>query len=72
MRRRSRHDSTTRAPYEAPATNSRERRRVDASDTSREALDNTLRAFARLLAQQAARETFERDRAGDVNPEEPA
>ena len=58
MRRRSRHEATTRAPYEAPATNISNA--VDPNGASREALNQPLRALARLIARQAARETFDR------------
>lgn len=56
---------------EARATNSHERADVDVSGTSREALDHALRALARLLGRQAARELFERECARDVNEDVP-
>ena len=63
MRRRSRHTSTNGEPPELPAT------AVDASPdagTQSDApLDDALRALARLLARQAAREIFERECAHD-------
>jgi hypothetical protein len=58
----------TSEEYEAPATNTHDR--VDVRDASSEALDHALRALARLLARQAARELFERERTRDLNPED--
>ncbi len=59
MRRRSRHTTTQSAPPEWPA-------KVDeAADSGTESdapLDEALRALTRLLARQAAREMFERER----------
>jgi hypothetical protein len=56
---------------EAPATNSHDRADVGVDGTSREALDQALRALARLLARQAAREMFEGECARDVNEDLP-
>ncbi len=70
MRRRSRPPLPTREPYEAPATNMQNDVHVDADSASSEALDQALCALARLLARQAAREVFERDRARDSDPED--
>ena len=61
MRRRSRHTSTQSAPPEWPA-------KVDDSAAATQSdapLDEALRALARLLARQAAREMFERARGED-------
>jgi hypothetical protein len=56
---------------EAPATNSQKHANVDVDGASREALDHALRALARLLARQAARELFRRECArGDTNEED--
>jgi hypothetical protein len=71
MRRRSRRTTPVHREYEALATNSHRRGDVDADGTSREALDHALRALARLLARQAARELFERECARDVNEDLP-
>jgi hypothetical protein len=68
MRRRSRHTSTTSEPPEWPAT--RVDDAIDAGTQSDAALDQGLRALARLLARQAAREIFERECAQEVNPED--
>jgi hypothetical protein len=70
IRRRSRRDSTTRPPYEAPATNIDNDVHVDVRGASSEALDHTLRAFARLLARQVARDLFEHECARAVNAED--
>ena len=67
MRRRSRRTMPVHRELEAPATNSQKRADVDVDGASREALDQALRALARLLARQAARELFERELARDVN-----
>jgi len=69
MRRRSRPTTPVHQELEAPATNSQSRADVDVDGTSREALNHALRALARLLARQAARELFERECARDVNEE---
>jgi hypothetical protein len=63
MRRRSRHTSTNREPPEWPATTVDQS--VDAVTQSDAPLDEALRALARLLARQAAREFFERERGED-------
>lgn len=63
MRRRSRHTSTNGAPPEWPATTVEES--ADAVTQSDAPLDEALRALARLLARQAAREFFERERGED-------
>lgn len=68
MRRRSRPPLPTSGQYEAPATNTHDR--VDVNGASSEALDHALRTLARLLARQAAREFFERERGRDTNPED--
>lgn len=68
MRRRSRPPLPTSGQYEAPATNTHGG--VDVDDASTEALDHALRTLARLLARQAARELFERERARDLIPED--
>ena len=70
MRRRSQRTMPLHRELEAPATNSQKRVDVDVEETSREALDHALRALARLLARQAARELFETEHAGDLNPED--
>jgi hypothetical protein len=70
MRRRSRPPLPTSRQYEAPATNMHNDVQVDVNDASREALDHALRALARLLARQAARELFERERTHDMSPED--
>ena len=69
MRRRSRSTSNELSELEAPATDS-QKRDADVNATSREALDHALRALARLLARQAAREAFEEERARRVNRED--
>ena len=69
MSRRSRPTSNGISELEAPATNSH-KREVDVNAGSREALDDALRALARLLARQAAREAFEEERARQVNGED--
>lgn len=56
MRRRSRHTSTNPEPPEWPATTVNDD--VDATMRSDATLDDALRALARLLARQAAREIF--------------
>jgi hypothetical protein len=59
MRRRSRHTSTNSEPPEWPATTvDQSANAVTQSDAP---LDDALRALARLLARQAAREMFERE-----------
>ena len=63
MRRRSRHTSTNSESPEWPATTIDDA--VDATTHSDAALDDALRALARLLARQAAREIFERECALD-------
>ena len=68
MRRRSRHTSTNSEPPEWPATTIHDA--VDATTQSDAALDDALRALARLLARQAAREVFDRECAQGVNPED--
>ena len=60
MRRRSRHTSTNSEPPEWPATTVDQS--ADAVTQSDAPLDEALRALARLLARQAAREFFERER----------
>ena len=70
MRRRSRFTTNGTTEHEAPATNSQQRENVDVNQSSREALDHALRAFARLLARQAAREAFEEERARRANRED--
>jgi hypothetical protein len=64
MRRRSRHTSTNSEPPEWPATTVDES--ADAATQSDAPLDEALRALARLLARQAARELFELERAEEV------
>ena len=67
MRRRSRQTSTNSEPLEWAATTI-----DDAVPTQSDAaLDDALRALARLLARQAAREIFERECTQEVNPEDP-
>ena len=68
MRRRSRQTFTDTEPFEWPATTVEDA--VDATTQSDAALDDALRALARLLARQAAREIFERECAQEVNPED--
>jgi hypothetical protein len=68
MRRRSRHTATNSEPPEWPATTVEES--ADAGTQSDAPLDEALRALARLLARQAAREFFERECAQEVNPED--
>jgi len=68
MRRRSRHTSTNGEPAEWPATAVAQS--TDAGTQSDAPLDEALRALARLLARQAAREMFERECAQDVKPED--
>jgi hypothetical protein len=70
MRRRSRSTSHGTTEREVPATNSQQRENVDVNASSREALDHALRAFARLLARQAAREAFEEERTRRVRRED--
>jgi len=70
MRRRSRFTSNGTSEHGIPATNSRQCENVDVNPSSREALGDALRAFARLLARQAAREAFEEERARRVNRED--
>jgi hypothetical protein len=71
MRRRSRHTSTCGEPPERPATT------VDDAPAQLDpTLDTALRALARLLARQAARDIFERECAHerptpDATPEKP-
>ena len=64
MRRRSRHTSTNSEPPEWPATTVDES--AEAVPQSDAPLDDALRALARLLARQAARELFELERAEEV------
>ena len=68
MRRRSRHNSTNGEPPEWPATTVDDS--VDAATQLDAPVDHALRALARLLARQAAREVFERECAQDLNPED--
>ena len=68
MRRRSRHTPTNGEPPGRPATTVDES--VGAGTLSDAVLDDALRALARLLARQAAREIFERECAQEVNPED--
>jgi hypothetical protein len=68
MRRRSRHTSTDSEPPGWPATTVDDA--VDAGAQSDVALGQALRALARLLARQAAREIFERECAQELNPED--
>src|SRR5688500_1336961 len=68
MRRRSRHTSTNGEPPEWPATTVDDA--VDAATQPDAPVDHALRALARLLARQAAREVFERECGQDVNPED--
>jgi hypothetical protein len=68
MRRRSRHTSTSNESPEWPATTADDA--VDAGTQSDAALDDALRALARLLARQAAREIFDRECAQEVKPED--
>lgn len=63
MRRRSRHTSTNTEPPEWPATTVDES--ADAGTQSDAPFEEALRALARLLARQAAREFFERERGED-------
>ena len=70
MRKRTRCSSNGTTEQEPPATNSQQCENVDVNPSSREALDHALRAFARLLARQAAREAFEEERARRVNRED--
>ena len=63
MRRRSRHTSTNGALPEWPTTTVEES--ADAGTQSDAPLDEALRALARLLARQAAREFFEGERGED-------
>ena len=58
MRRRSRHTSTQGEPPEWPAKVDES---ADAGTQWDALLDEALRALARLLARQAAREIFERE-----------
>ena len=68
MRRRSRHTRKQSEPPERPTTTVDEA--VDVITQSDAPLDDALRALARLLARQAAREIFERESRGacDVQP----
>lgn len=68
MRRRSRHTPTNGEPPGRPATTVDES--VGAGMLSDAVLDDALRALARLLARQAAREIFERECAQEVEPED--
>ena len=68
MRRRSRRTSTSGEPPEWPAATVDDS--VDRLIRSDAPLDDALRALARLLARQAAREIFERECAQEVNPED--
>jgi hypothetical protein len=68
MRRRSRQTSTNNEPLEWPATTADDA--VDAGTQSDAALDDALRALARLLARQAAREIFDRECIQEVKPED--
>ncbi len=68
MRRRSRHTSTSSEPPEWPATTADDA--VDAGTQSDAALDDALRALARVLARQAAREILDRECAQEVKPED--
>ena len=63
MRRRSRHARKQGEPPERPTTTVDEA--VDVITRSDAPLDDALRALARLLARQAAREIFERECALD-------
>ena len=58
MRRRSRHTSANGEPRERPAAKVDDS--VDGLTQSDALLDDALRALARLLARQAAREQFDR------------
>lgn len=62
MRRRSRPTATKGAPPEWPTTVEES---ADAGTQSDAPLDEALRALARLLARQAAREFFDRERGED-------
>jgi hypothetical protein len=64
----SRQTSTNNEPLEWPATTADNA--VDAGTQSDAALDDALRALARLLARQAAREIFDRACAQEVKPED--
>ena len=68
MRRRSRQTPTNGEPPGRPATTVDES--VSAGTLSDAVLDDALRALARLLARQAAREIFERECAQDMNRED--
>jgi hypothetical protein len=68
MRRRSRHTPTDGEPPGRPATTVDES--VGAGTLSDAVLDDALRALARLLARQAAREIFERGCAQEVDRED--
>lgn len=68
MRRRSRHTPTNGEPPGRPATTVDES--VGASTLSDAPLDDALKALARLLARQAAREIFERECAQEVESED--
>lgn len=63
MRRRSRHTSTNGAPPEWPTTTVEES--TNAGNQTDAPLDEALRALARLLARQAARDIFEREYGED-------
>jgi len=64
MRRRTRRTSTSGKLSEWPATNVDDC--IDAATQTDAPLDEALRALARLLARQAAREIFERQYGEDV------
>jgi hypothetical protein len=64
MRRRTRRTSTSGELPEWPATTVDES--IDAATQTDAPLDEALRALARLLARQAAREIFEREYGEDV------
>ena len=68
MRRRSRRTRAHGEPPEWATTTVKES--VDAFTQPDAALDDALRALARLLARQAAREIFERECAQDVKSSE--
>ena len=70
MGKRSRFTSNGTTEHKVPATNSQQCENVDVDPSSREALDHALRALARLLAGQAAREAFEEENARRVNRED--
>lgn len=68
MRRRSRHTPTDGEPPGRPATTVDDS--VGAGTLSDATLNEPLRALARLLARQAAREIFERECAEEVDHED--